>query len=68
MRFMCFPDWIPKVQRNLGSSLPKDACKSERSYQELSNEYLVAKIGLDTAENESSKVCQKIVRQLDRLS
>ena len=29
-------------------------CKSRR---ELSNEYLLAKIGLDTAENEPCKVC-----------
>ena len=28
-----------------------------RSRRELSNEYLVAKIGVDTAENEPSKVC-----------
>ena len=58
---MWFPDLIPKVQRDLGSFLLEDACKSERSCQELSNEYLVAKIVLDTAENEPSKVCQKIV-------
>ena len=31
-------------------------CKSDRSRQELSNEYLVAKIGVDTAENEPLKV------------
>ena len=30
--------------------------------------YLVAKIGLNNAENEPSKVCQKVVRQLGRLS
>ena len=29
---------------------------ASRSRQELSNEYLVAKIGVDTAENEPSKV------------
>ena len=29
--------------------------------------WLIAKIGVDTAENESSKVCQKVVRQFDRL-
>ena len=33
-----------------------------------SNEYLFSKIGFDTAENESCEVCQKIVRQLDKLS
>ena len=32
------------------------ACKSCRSRQELSNEYLLAKIGVDTAENEPFKV------------
>ena len=36
------------------------ACKSCRSRQELSNEYLLAKIGFDTAENESLKVCQEL--------
>ena len=28
-----------------------------------SNDYLVAKIGLDTAKNESLKVCQTVIRQ-----
>ena len=36
------------------------ACKSCRSRQELSNEYLLAKFGFDTAENEPPKVCQKL--------
>ena len=31
-------------------------CKSDRSRQELSNEYLFAKIGVDTAENKPLKV------------
>ena len=31
-------------------------CKSDRSRHELSNEYLFAKIGVDTAENEPLKV------------
>ena len=35
------------------------ACKSCRSRQELSNEYLLAKIGVDTAENEHLKVWRK---------
>ena len=43
---------------------PKE-CKSDRSRQELSNEYLVAKFGCDTAENEPSEVCQNGVRKLD---
>ena len=33
-----------------------------------SNEYLLATFGFNRAENESPKVCQKVVRQLDRLS
>ena len=35
-------------------------CNSCRSRQELSNEYLPAKIGVDTAENEPLKVWRKI--------
>ena len=31
-------------------------CKSFRSRHELSNEYLLAKIGVDTAENEPSEI------------
>ena len=31
-------------------------CKSDRSRQELSNEYLVAKFGFDKEENEPSQV------------
>ena len=38
------------------------ACKSCRSRQELSNEYLLAKIGVDTAENEPLKVCQQLAK------
>ena len=42
---------------------------SDRSRQKLSVEYLVAKIVVfDPAENEPCKVCQKVVRQLDRFS
>ena len=33
--------------------------KSCISRQELSNEYLLAKFGVDTAENEPLKICQK---------
>ena len=33
--------------------------KSVRSRQDLSNEYLLAKMGVDTAENGPLKVCQK---------
>ena len=42
-------------------------CKSERSLQEFSNKYLYivfANVGIDTGENESLKVCQRVVRQL----
>ena len=39
--------------------------KSDRSHQEF-YEYLAAKFGFDLAENESSKVFQKVLRQLDR--
>ena len=45
------------VQKYVGSFLPKThKCKSCRSRQELSNEYLLAKIGVDTAENEPLEV------------
>ena len=43
-------------------------CKSDRSRQELSNEYLVAKFAFDKDENEPSKVCQEVLSLLDRLS
>ena len=48
-------------------SAAKLQLQTARSRQELSNEYLAAKFGFDTAEkkNESSKVCQKVVRWLD---
>ena len=39
-----------------GLSVAK-ACKSCRSRQELSNEYFLAKFGVDTEENEPYKVC-----------
>ena len=34
-----------------------NACKSCRSRQELFNEYLLAKVGFDTAENEPFEIC-----------
>ena len=37
--------------------------KSCRSRQELSNEYLLAKFGVDTSENEPLKVCQQLISQ-----
>ena len=36
--------------------------KSDRSRQELSNEYLVAKFGFDGEKNEPSEDCQQRVR------
>ena len=42
------------------------ACKSCRSRQELSNEYLLAKFGFDTAENEPLKVCQKLAKHQNK--
>ena len=38
------------------------ACKSCRSRQELSNEYLLARFVVDTAENVPLKVCQKLAK------
>ena len=38
-------------------------CKSCRSLQELSNEYLLAKFGVDTAENGPLKHCQKLEKK-----
>ena len=52
------------IQIRFFSFKGKDACKSDRSRQELSNEYflftqyLVSNIGFGTGENESLKVCQ----------
>ena len=37
-------------------------CKCCRSRQELSNEYLLAKIGFDPAENEPLKVWQQLAK------
>ena len=45
----------------LGPFLPKDTCKSDRSRQELSNEYLAAKFGFDTAEKQSSKAAKSLL-------
>ena len=66
----------------LDSKGAKDACKSDRSRQELSNECVLAKIRegpnvvacllvcFDISENEPSKCCQELDSkiQLDRLS
>ena len=40
--------------------------KSCRSRQELSNDYLLAKIRFDTAENEPLKVFQKIRQKVEK--
>ena len=40
-------------------------CKSDRSRQEIFNEYVLAKIDFDTAENEPSKVCEELVRRIE---
>ena len=37
-------------------------CESCRSREELSNEYLLAKFGVDTAENRPLKVCQQLCK------
>ena len=52
-----FPDCTSIASRGL-----KKVCKSCRSRQGLSNDYLLAKIRFDTAENELLKVCQKIAK------
>ena len=44
----------------LSDSKGTKVCKSCRSCQELANEYLLAKFGVDTAENGLLKVCQKL--------
>ena len=57
--FPQFRIWITKtVQRNA-------LCRSRWA---LSNADFLAKFGFDTADHESSKVCHKLVRQLDILS
>ena len=38
-------------------------CKSCRSRQEVLNEYLLAKFGVDTAENGPLNVCQKLAKR-----
>ena len=44
------------------------ACKSSRSRQEVSNEYLLANIGFDTAENEPLKVCGSLTYVIRNLN
>ena len=45
-----------------GAKACSKGAKACRSRQELFNEYLLAKIRFDTAENEPLKVCQKIAK------
>ena len=52
-RFSWFSDWSPKVQQRVNLV---DLVKSFES----NIYYLLAKIGVDTAENEPLKVCQKL--------
>ena len=59
-----FCKFLPKNARQFDENFLKylgltgaKACKSCRSRQELSNEYLLAKLGVDTEENEPCKVC-----------
>ena len=42
------------------------ACQSCRSRQELSKEYLLAKFGVDTAEDDPLKVCQKLAKSQNK--
>ena len=48
---------IPKKEKKRKKKYPR--FKKKRSRQELANESLIAKIGVDTAENEPSKVSMK---------
>ena len=65
--FMVFY-WIPKVQKcvNLVDLVKSFHVPSFRNLffkiDPNSNEYLLAKIGVDTAENRPLKVCQKLVK------
>ena len=62
---LCFsPGWrLPEALFTVFRFDPKGAnvCKFCRFRQELSNEYLLAKFGVDTAENRPLKVCQKLL-------
>ena len=52
---------MPKIRRTFSEIVRSEsgakACKSCRSRQELSNEYLLAKFGVDTEDNKPCKVC-----------
>ena len=55
------------MQRTLLDSKGAKKCESDTSSQALSNEYLFAKFGFDTAENESLKECEQLVQNLYQL-
>ena len=56
-RFMVF------ILSSKGAEVCKShKCKSCRSRQGFSNDHLVAKFGVDTAENGPLKVCQKLAK------
>ena len=54
-RFSWFSDWSPKVQKRVNLV---DLVKSFQT----SISFLLAKFGVDTAENEPLKVCQKFAK------
>ena len=45
-------------------SIGAKECKSDRSREDVSNEYFLT-FGLDVAEKESSKVCLQVLRDSD---
>ena len=55
-----------EIQLNFWMRSGAKVCKSCRSRQELSNEYLIAKIRFDTAENEPLKVCQELTKRQNK--
>ena len=59
-RFMVF------LLDSKGTNEAVHKCKSCKSRQELSNEYLLAKIGVDTAENRPLKVCKILAKILKK--
>ena len=54
-RFSWFSDWSPKVQKCV------NLVDLVESFQN-SNEYLLAKFGVDTDENEPLNACKKLIR------
>ena len=61
-RFYWFSDWSPKVQKCVNLvDLVKSFQKSIYVYSSIYM-YLLAKFGVDTAENGPLKVCQELAR------